>query len=52
MASLIKKQLARRLAQYFDGMTSDDFSLSFFRGKGGVKDLSTIEPQMTLHQPD
>jgi hypothetical protein len=39
MAGLIKRSLAKALAPYFEGMTADDFSLSFFRGKGGVKDM-------------
>eukprot|EP00051_Salpingoeca_urceolata_P006387 m.84467 g.84467 ORF g.84467 m.84467 type:complete len:1310 (-) comp14807_c0_seq1:195-4124(-) len=43
MASLVRGQLAKRLAPFCKDMTSDNFSLSFFRGKGGVTNLELKE---------
>ena len=40
MTAIIKRVLAKVLAPYFEDMTADDFNLSFFRGKGGLKDIS------------
>ena len=39
MVSLIKSQIAKKLAPYIRGMGPDDFSLSLLRGKGTVKRL-------------
>eukprot|EP00049_Salpingoeca_infusionum_P023198 m.10859 g.10859 ORF g.10859 m.10859 type:complete len:305 (+) comp5627_c0_seq2:110-1024(+) len=39
MSWFVKKALAKKLSPFFKGMSSDDFSLSFLKGSGGVKDM-------------